>query len=57
MTKEEVKKEIIKALCNLSNVDCNTKDERQKTINAKKVHETYNLLDDLKNKILGGTED
>ncbi len=51
MTNEEVKKEIIKALCNLANVDCSTKDERQKSKNAKKVHETYNLLDELKNKL------
>ena len=51
LTNEEVKKQIIKALCSLANVDCNTRDERQKGINAKKVHETYDLLDDLKNKL------
>lgn len=51
MTNEEVKKEIIKALCKLAIVDCSTRDERQKSINAKRVHETYNLLDELNKKL------
>lgn len=51
MTKEEVKKEIIKALCNLSNVDCNTLNRAIMTSNSKKVHKAYDLLFDLKNRI------
>ena len=51
MTNEEVKKEIIKALCSLANVDCSTNDKAIKTENGKRVHKAYDLLDKLKNKL------
>jgi nitrate reductase NapAB chaperone NapD len=51
LTNEEVRQEIIKALCKLANVDCTTKDKGKITVNSKNVHEAYDLLDRLKNKL------
>lgn len=51
MTNEEVKREIINALCKLSIVDCSTKDKGQMTINSKRVHDVYNILDNLQKKL------
>ena len=57
MTKEEIIKEIEKALSYLETVDCNTLNRAIMTNNSKKVHKAYDLLFDLKNKILGGTNE
>ena len=51
MTKEEVIKEIEKALSYLETVDCNTLNRAIMTSNSKKVHKAYNLLFELKNRI------
>lgn len=54
MNTEDIKKTIEKALSYLETVDCNTLNRAIMTNNSKKVHKAYDLLFDLKNKILGG---
>lgn len=51
MTKEEIIKEIEKALSYLATVDCNTLNRTIMTKSSKNVHKAYDLLFDLKNKI------
>ena len=51
MTKEEIIKEIEKALSYLETVDCNTLNRAIMTNNSKKVHKAYDLLFELKNRI------
>lgn len=57
MNTEDIKKTIEKALSYLETVDCNTLNRAIMTSNSKKVHKAYDLLFDLKNKILGGTNE
>jgi hypothetical protein len=54
MNTEDIKKTIEKALSYLETVDCNTLNRAIMTSNSKKVHKAYDLLFELKNKILGG---
>lgn len=56
ITNEGILERITKAINNLSNMDCYTKNKAQMSTNAKKVHNTYDLLTDLKKEIEGGNE-
>lgn len=54
MTKEEVIKEIEKALSYLETVDCMTLNKTVQTASSKKVNKTYDILNKLKKNLQGG---
>ena len=54
MTKEEIIKEIEKALSYLETVDCMTLNKTVQTASSKKVNKTYDILNKLKKNLQGG---
>ena len=57
MIKEEIIKEIEKAMKQLETVNCMTINRAEQTSSSKKVNTAYEILDKLKKEIIGGTNE